>query len=332
MYTPTKIRNALADGRTHEWVCFHFAVSPGYLQKLIGTTAPQRPQRRERGVLSFNEAAERYFIEVAPGAIKPDVATRYRSSLKQLPAWFPPLPVKDIDAWAIGDVVTERKKSGVTNATIKRDLTAVSRVLSACVAWGELSENVARNFDRSIIRERRDPIVLPTDAEIAAVVAVASPGAAALIQFLVGTGCRLTEAAQLQWSQVDLTAAQLKLHHTKNGRVRIVPLSPPVMELLQARPRHPKSPFVFWHGEGLVYREFSSTLTRLARLTGVRWSCHDLRHRFAVDFLQRGGNIYKLSKILGHGSVKVTEIYLDHLSPDEAMVAMHGNLVPVDHK
>jgi integrase/recombinase XerD len=43
-----------------------------------------------------------------------------------------------------------------------------------------------------------------------------------------------------------------------------------------------------------------------------------LRHWFAVEALRDGMGIYKLSKHLGHTSVKTTEIYLNFLTPDEA--------------
>jgi site-specific recombinase XerD len=38
---------------------------------------------------------------------------------------------------------------------------------------------------------------------------------------------------------------------------------------------------------------------------------HCLRHTYAVRFLEGGGDIYLLSKLMGHSSVKVTEIYLE---------------------
>jgi len=53
--------------------------------------------------------------------------------------------------------------------------------------------------------------------------------------------------------------------------------------------------------------------------------CHHLRHRFAVEYLRAGGNIYQLQKILGHSSIKTTEIYLNYLTPDEAFQAQHGD-------
>lgn len=43
---------------------------------------------------------------------------------------------------------------------------------------------------------------------------------------------------------------------------------------------------------------------------------HDLRHSFASLFLIDGGDIFKLSKILGHATVTITERTYAHLKPD----------------
>jgi integrase/recombinase XerD len=48
-----------------------------------------------------------------------------------------------------------------------------------------------------------------------------------------------------------------------------------------------------------------------------RFRFHDLRHWYAVDYLRQGGSIYHLQGILGHRSIKTTEIYLDFLTPEE---------------
>ena len=53
----------------------------------------------------------------------------------------------------------------------------------------------------------------------------------------------------------------------------------------------------------------------------VPFRFHDLRHRYAVDYLKAGGSIYDLQQHLGHSSVKTTEIYLDYLSPAETRAA-----------
>lgn len=45
-------------------------------------------------------------------------------------------------------------------------------------------------------------------------------------------------------------------------------------------------------------------------IIGVRVSAHTFRHTFACTYLEQGGEIYKLSRLLGHSSVEVTEEYL----------------------
>jgi integrase len=45
------------------------------------------------------------------------------------------------------------------------------------------------------------------------------------------------------------------------------------------------------------------------------WHFHDCRHHVASWFMMRGGNLWALSKILGHAKVSMTEKYA-HLAPD----------------
>lgn len=47
-----------------------------------------------------------------------------------------------------------------------------------------------------------------------------------------------------------------------------------------------------------------------ANITGVRVSAHTFRHTFARMYLEQGGEIYRLSRLMGHSSVEVTEEYL----------------------
>jgi hypothetical protein len=48
---------------------------------------------------------------------------------------------------------------------------------------------------------------------------------------------------------------------------------------------------------------------------------HALRHTFGTRWLQVGGDIYKLSKILGHSSVVVTEAHYAHLLNEDLVAA-----------
>jgi len=56
---------------------------------------------------------------------------------------------------------------------------------------------------------------------------------------------------------------------------------------------------------------------------------HTLRHTFGTRWLQAGGDIYKLSRILGHSSVAVTEAHYAHLLKDDLVAASQQVKIPV---
>jgi site-specific recombinase XerD len=73
-----------------------------------------------------------------------------------------------------------------------------------------------------------------------------------------------------------------------------------------------------------IERDFKALGNQLG-ITGVRFSPHTLRHSFAVGYLRKGGNLFYLSKILGHSSVKTTERYLQSLGIED-LQAVHNSL------
>jgi len=58
---------------------------------------------------------------------------------------------------------------------------------------------------------------------------------------------------------------------------------------------------------------------RRAKIADFRW--HDLRHTFASWFVQRGGDLYHLSRILGHTTIQMTTRY-GHLSTENLHAEM----------
>jgi integrase/recombinase XerD len=268
---------------------------------------------------SWQEAVTRYVQEIVPDAVKASTAARYLTSLRMVDPILAPLHLDQITRTTMAQIAGRK---GPTNATKRRDLTAISQVLRAAGSWGWVDRNVALDYDRGLIRERRDPIRLPTDQDINALVA-ACPNAMlrGLVQTLRGTGVRLEEAASLERRQIDFSRKAITLERTKRGTARTIPMSAQVAGTLQALPVRLGCPYVFWHGEGERYHNLSSGLAAIGKRAGVQFRRHDLRHRFAVDYLRDGGSIYDLQQILGHASIKTTEIYLAFLTPGEQRVA-----------
>jgi integrase/recombinase XerD len=75
-------------------------------------------------------------------------------------------------------------------------------------------------------------------------------------------------------------------------------------------------------------------LTRLCRSLGIttaRVNPHAFRHCFAVTYVRNGGDIYRLSRILGHTSISTTQLYLrsmglEHLQEGHAKFSPLGRL------
>jgi integrase/recombinase XerD len=266
--------------------------------------------------------------------IKESTFDRYTVSLGQLRPWLDAKDLHEIDVKALKGIVQDRQRAGATNATIRRDMTAVSSVLAHAVDKDWLEENPAKTLDRSRFRERRQKIILPRPDSLAQVTAIGSRfiDMAALA---VETGMREEEIASLTHDRIDRQRAVAVLEETKGGTVRQVPLSPLAIEIIGRQPRFLKSPWVFWRADGQRFKnvaaQFYATVGRVAQKAAQqggefkRFRFHDLRHLFAVTFLrERRGTIYDLQQVMGHASIKTTEGYLDHLTPDERRDAIQG--------
>lgn len=279
---------------------------------------------------AWRDAVGRWALEVGSQSLAPATFRRYRDSLRIAEPVLGPLFLDQIGRHELAAIAGRRQRSQashlghpVSNATRKRDLTAVGAVLRAAVAWGWLDRDPLLDFDRRILRERRLPPVLPTPPEVERY-ARGCPGPTLphLVRLLYRTGLRLEEAAGLQWPQVDRARATITLYATKTRKARAVALSPAALAVLAAIPRHIGCPYLFWHetpdGRADRYHHLAEHLLKVRRRLGIRWRSHDLRHLYAVEYLQEPGtSIYLLQGQLGHTTIAMTEWYLQFLTPEE---------------
>ncbi len=278
--------------------------------------------------------------------LKPKVKKRYLESLRMVDHLWSDLRLSQIGRREIAEYVKVRKKGfvrqepdgtkttikPVTNATVRRDLTALSSVFRAAVAAGMTDYNPPRLWDRSVIKERKRVFVPPLPHEIEAVLSYANGHFRMLIDFASKTGVRQKEAVYIEWREVRAEGAELLLPRTKVSRPRAIKLRTPggdATGTLAGTPRHIRSGLVFWHGiDGEAYRnaagQFREVMARAVAGEAAEgrtlrpFRFHDLRHAFAVRWLLAGGDIYQLSKHLGHTSVKTTEIYLAYVADYKA--------------
>jgi len=70
-----------------------------------------------------------------------------------------------------------------------------------------------------------------------------------------------------------------------------------------------------------MWREVVSRAQKMAQKEGralVRMRFHDLRHEYAIRYLENGGSLYTLQQLLGHSTIAQTEWYLRYLTPEQA--------------
>ena len=160
-----------------------------------------------------------------------------------------------------------------------------------------------------------------------------------MLQLDLLTGLRVGELSALEWTDVDLERATLRLRDTKSGKPRTVPLCADAVAVLQALPsRFAGGPVFNYNGERLVTRDgkkgrrvgrYYAPWERICKAAKVATPApfHGLRHTFASDYIMRRGNLFDLCKICGWSDYTMVEKVYGYLSPEylqEAIGRMNG--------
>ncbi len=147
----------------------------------------------------------------------------------------------------------------------------------------------------------------------------------ALLEFLYGTGARISEAVGAAVDDVDLDDGVTVLRG-KGGRTRLVPIGGYALRalgayLVRARPGLAAAgrgtPAIFLNARGgpLTRQDAWGILRRAAQRAGLTVdgpravSPHTLRHSYATHLLDGGADVRVVQELLGHASVTTTQVY-----------------------
>lgn len=139
------------------------------------------------------------------------------------------------------------------------------------------------------------------------------------------TGLRYSELTALIWEDIDwekriiaICRSQVEgvVGNTKNNRIRRIPLTDDVYELLLQMRQ--KNGLIFQeNSHHVVYEVSRRRLRKACERAGVQVvSWHDLRHTFASHLVARSAPLLAVQKLLGHSDIKMTMRY-SHLGPDQ---------------
>ena len=161
----------------------------------------------------------------------------------------------------------------------------------------------------------------------------------AILELLYGAGIRVSELTGLSLSNIDL-AEQYILVFGKGSKERIVPIgrmavgalssylqeSRPLLEQKSAGTTD--SLFLNHSGTPLRDRSVRRILDKYVALLAIhkRVTPHTLRHSFATHLLDNGADLRSVQELLGHVSLKTTQVYT-HVS-SERLLSVYRNAHP----
>lgn len=270
------------------------------------------------------------YLASAQGVLRPATHRRYKTSILKLAETFAGHWWDAVTKEALLKYIDDRKAELVKISTIKRDLTALSQAADYAVERAWAGTNPVAQLPKRPLRYKTPVFKRPSARSVELGIACCHGNLAPLARFLLATGMRLMEGATLTRAQIDKRRRVATLTGTKNGLARTVSLNSRALEILANQHGDLLFPAIDrMTGEARVYKQASTNwATAQARAVAKakaqgwrfdRFRLHDLRHMFAIDYLAGGGNIYQLQIELGHGSLKQTEQYLQHLSSQEQM-------------
>ena len=150
----------------------------------------------------------------------------------------------------------------------------------------------------------------------------------AIIMVLLDTGIRCNELCSIMPD--DVKDDYIVIVNAKNRKQRAVAITPIVKKALLRyerakesyynpyRAKYADNYFLSFHGRAMTVSAVENVLKEAGKgIKDVRVSPHTCRHFFAQQQLKMGTDVYTISRLLGHESIAVTQIYLDSFRDED---------------
>ncbi len=252
----------------------------------------------------------------------------YRNDLRQFLDWLSDRQVssvRDIGLPLLTDYLQMMRDRGLAVSTVSRRLVSLKMYFRFLMLEGIITESTVELMQSPKLWQYLPTVLSPETVDRL----LAAPCHAdsyplrdrALLAVMYATGCRASEVTGLRLKDVRLKERFCRCVG-KGNKERIVSLNPVAESAIEAYLRHERPALVRKDDgdEPMFVTRTGKPLTRitvweLVKKYAARIGCskrispHTLRHSFATHMLAGGAEIRALQEMLGHASIRTTQIY-----------------------
>ena len=225
------------------------------------------------------------------------------------------IQAKDIEAFKMALI------GKVSNSTVNLKLRHTSAAFTFAMNQGYIEKNPCTGVKKLKVKGNNLPKYFSKEDAKNILQIIPDGRFEDLIYFYLYTGCRRDEALNLKWEDIDLKNRRVIFRETKSGKSRMVPFNGQLSEVLVRMEQNPEKPFPF--KSDFVTKKFKKYLKASSIKNADDLCVHSLRHSFASHLVMENVPIKTVSKLLGHSTIRVTEMYA-HLAPDHLKDAVQN--------
>jgi site-specific recombinase XerD len=241
----------------------------------------------------------------------PKTIRSYQSCLCTCEKFFSPrrlreLSNEDIKEYILHQVEKEKLSAGTVNQTINALRFLYVEIYKRPIVLGDIQRP---------LKAKRLPVVLSLSEIKSIFDCLGNIKHRVMLMLTYSAGLRVSELVHLKPEDIDSKRKLIHVHEGKGKKDRYTILSDAVLEGLRIywKVRKPKKWLFEGQTEGEPYsiRSAQRVFECAAERAGIHKdvSIHSLRHSFATHLLEQGTDIRFIQELLGHSSVKTTEIY-----------------------
>jgi site-specific recombinase XerD len=285
-------------------------LTPGQLRAvarlvLMNRLAKDLDQRA--AVAAINYSAEKtVFLDNAGGVKSRHTRKAYTSALKALESFTAKtgMAVLELTPKQADDFIYSLSSSGRAPASVRRDAAACSAFFTFLERRHDTIQNPFRGTRARPKNELKRRVLYPTENEAALVLERLKPDTGAVLQIVLSRGLRAGAFPGLQIWGTRFTARS-------KGKDIAGDFPPELTQLIKDAGLDTRAPFA-GHTANAISERIKSVTKKLYRERKIAdaFSIHDFRHLFAVTEYRKNRDIYRLSKLLHHSGIQMTERYL----------------------